>query len=172
MRDNTARRLFKLINYRNEIGYFWKLRELCSRSTGLKHYYYTYLYYNYTRRFGAEIPLSCDLSPTIVFPHGINGVFISSGALIGNRVVIFQQVTIGSNTLKDSARIGCPIIGNDVYIGAGAKVVGQVSIGDSVRIGANCVVAQDVPKNSTIVLGQPRMICHENTRDNGFYPLW
>jgi len=58
------------------------------------------------------------------FPHGAYGIFISGGAEIGANAVIFQQVTIGSNTLPDSNGRGAPRLGDDCYIGAGAKLVG------------------------------------------------
>ena len=57
-----------------------------------------------------------------------------------------------------SKNIGAPIIGKDVIIGAGAKIIGNVNVGDGARIGANCVVVHDVPNGATVVLTQPRMI--------------
>ena len=90
------------------------------------------------------------------------------GAEIGENCVIFQQVTIGSNTLKDSENFGSPKLGKNIYIGTGAKIIGNVEIGDNVRIGANCVVTKNIPANSTVVLNQPRIIVHENSRNNSF----
>ena len=104
-------------------------------------------------RKGAFIPASARFGKNTVFPHGINGVFISQGAVIGNNSVIFHQVTIGSNTIKDSKGFGAPVIGDNVYIGAGAKIIGRVHIGDNVRIGANVVVTMDIPSNCTVVGG-------------------
>lgn len=117
-------------------------------------------------RFGADIPLS-SLPESTVFPHGITGIFVSHGAIIGENCTIFQQVTIGSNTIYDHPKNGAPHIGNNVYIGAGAKIIGNCRIGDNVRIGANCVVFNDIPDNATVVLERPRVICHEK-RDNRF----
>lgn len=102
------------------------------------------------------------------FPHGICGIFISQGARIGKNCTIFQQVTIGSNTLKDSRGYGAPSIGENVYIGAGAKIIGNVKIGNNCRIGANCVITKDVPDNATVVMEQPRIIVHEMERENEF----
>ncbi|RWZ59098.1 serine acetyltransferase [Halobacillus fulvus] len=99
------------------------------------------------------------------FPHGINGVLISSGAVIGENAVIFHQVTIGSNTLKDSKGKGAPIIGGNCYIGAGAKIIGNVNIGNNVRIGANCVVVKDIPDNSVVVNQQSRIIQKSNVNN-------
>ncbi len=102
-------------------------------------------------------------------PHGPKGVFVSGGARIGRNCVIFQQVTIGSNTLSDSASIGAPEIGDNCYIGAGAKVIGKVKVGNNVRIAANAVVYEDVPDNSVVLSGSQRTITRETPMDNRFY---
>ena len=83
--------------------------------------------------------------------------------------MIFQQVTIGSNTLIDADDAGAPTIGDNCYIGAGAKIIGSVRVGDNCRIGANAVVYKDVPPNSTVVSGEMRIIPHEKIKDNHFY---
>lgn len=72
--------------------------------------------------------------------------------------------------IKRFKKIGSPTIGDNVYIGAGAKIVGNVKIGNNVRIGANCIVVNDVPDNSTIVLTKPRIIVNTDYKnDNHFY---
>lgn len=114
------------------------------------------------------LPLSEAISDKITFPHGLSGIFISGGAKIGDNCTIFQQVTIGSNTLNDSKTKGYPVIGKNCYIGAGAKIIGNVKVGDNVRIGANAVVVKDVPDNATVVGGRPRIIEHDHKLDNGF----
>lgn len=101
------------------------------------------------------------------FPHGIRGIFVSNGATIGEGATIFQQVTIGSNTLADSPGQGAPTIGRNCYIGAGAKLIGGISIGDNVRIGANAVVVRDVPSNCVVVNGPVRYIQRDSV-DNRF----
>ena len=55
-----------------------------------------------------------------------------------------------------------------MYIGAGAKIIGNVNIGDDVRIGANAVIVNDIPSNSTVVVSPNRVIAHHNKRDNTF----
>lgn len=114
------------------------------------------------------IPSNVKIGNECVFPHGLNGVFISQGAVIGDGCTIFHQVTIGSNTLPDSKSPGAPVIGNNVYIGAGAKIIGGIKIGDNVRIGSNAVVVVDIPENATVVMGKPRVILHENKLENQF----
>jgi serine O-acetyltransferase len=119
-------------------------------------------------RAGASIDPFVDIDGDVILPHGYFGIFISTLAHIGKNCVIFQQVTIGSNTLSDSRNPGAPRIGDNCYIGAGAKIIGGITIGNNVRIGANCAVTQDVPDNATIVLGEARIILHETVRDNAF----
>lgn len=114
------------------------------------------------------LPLSKTISNHIIYPHGLSGIFISNGAIVKDGCVIFQQVTIGSNALKDSKNEGFPIVGKNCYIGAGAKIIGNVKIGDNVRIGANAVVTKDVPDNTTVVGSKVRLIKHDKMMDNSF----
>ena len=135
---------------------------------GVKLKIYKMLLKHECTKRNSYIPDTLRIGKNVCFPHGIMGVFISQGALIGDNVTIFHQVTIGSNTLKDSKNFGAPIIGNNVYIGAGAKIIGKVIVGDNVRIGANAVVTTDIPANATVVSEKPRIIKYLNARDNKF----
>ena len=110
------------------------------------------------------------LDGPICFPHGPRGVFISGGARIGKNVVIFQQVTIGSNMLLNTKRPGKPRIGSDVYIGAGAKIIGGVTVGDGCRVGANAVVYNDLPPHSVAIPARTRVI-QKTDLDNRHFTL-
>ena len=103
--------------------------------------------------FGTHIafPSACfDSRP--ILPHGLNGIVISNDAHIGRNCTIYHQVSItGWNG-------GSPVIGDNVLIGAGAKVIGPVRIGNNAKIGAGCVVTIDVPDNATAVMEHPRLI--------------
>lgn len=70
-------------------------------------------------------------------------------ALIGRNVTIYYQVTIGEG------KGGAPYIGDNVLIGAGAKIIGKVKIGDGAKIGAWCVVYKDIPENAVVVTAEP-----------------
>ncbi len=73
------------------------------------------------------------------------GVVINSGVRGGARIAIEHQVTIGAEKRQ------APILGNDIFVGAGAKVLGSLKIGNDVKVGANAVVTCDVPDGATVV---------------------
>jgi len=122
----------------------------------------TLTYGHFFMQRGSFVGLTSEIAGVPCFPHGIQGIFISNTAKIGKDVVIFQQVTIGSNTLPDSKNPGSPVIGDHVYIGAGAKIIGGITIGDHCRIGANAVVYEDMPANSVAVCAPTRIIAKEH----------
>ncbi|HEX5538827.1 MAG TPA: serine acetyltransferase [Methylophilaceae bacterium] len=96
----------------------------------------------------------CDLDhDKVLMPHPY-GIIIHSRTLIGQRVTIMQQVTLGGRLPGVNE---APVIEDDVYIGAGAKILGNVRIGRQAVIGANAVVTRDVPAGATIV-GANRII--------------
>lgn len=86
------------------------------------------------------------------FPHGLHNIHIAGGCQFGKNITIFQNVTVGQSKEK------YPIIGDNVVIGAGAIIIGDVKIGNNVRIGAGTVVTFDVPDNSTVVGQKAKII--------------
>lgn len=119
------------------------------------------------KKFNASIPVSNKIKPFYT-PHGLSGIFISAAATIDEGCTIFQNVTVGSNTIKGHPREGGPQIGKGVLIGANAVVIGKVSVGDNARIGAGCAVATDVPAGATAVSASPRIVEGDVSRDNTF----
>ena len=99
------------------------------------------------------------IGPGLVIPHG--QVVVDGRVRIGRNCIINPWVTIG---LSASRRWGFdrrgPVIGDRVFIGSGAKILGPVTIGDGARIGANAVVIDDVPAGVTVV-GAPARVAHE-----------
>lgn len=93
----------------------------------------------------SDVDLQATLGRGLMLPHP-NGVVIHGEARIGDDCMIMQQVTVG---MIDEGEV--PVIGNRVYIGAGAKIIGKLKVGDGARIGANAVVVDDVPANATAV---------------------
>lgn len=94
---------------------------------------------------GADIPLNCDIGGGLLIPHP-NGIVIHPHARVGPNCLIFQQVTLGT-----LATGGAPVVGGHVDLGAGAKILGNVSIGDHAVVGANAVVLDDVPAGAVAV---------------------
>lgn len=92
---------------------------------------------------------------------------IISKCKIGNDVTVMQQVTIGSS--RGGRREGYPTIGNRCFIGAGAKIIGNIIIGDDVVIGANAVVTKDIPSGS-VVGGVPAQILSDKGKQQA--KLW
>lgn len=97
---------------------------------------------------GIEIHPGAKIGKGLFIDHGM-GVVIGETAEVGNDVTIYHGVTLGG-TGKDKGKRH-PTIGNNVIIGAGAKVLGPITIEDNVKIGANSVVLKDVLINSTAV---------------------
>ena len=122
------------------------------------------------RYFGSSIPMNVGINHFNT-PHGFYGIFISQAAKIGKGCTIFQNVTIGSNTLIDSKSSGAPTIGENVYIGSGATIIGNVKVGNNVRIGAGCNVTRDVPDNCTIVQAAPTVIQKDKPQDNRWFSI-
>ena len=97
---------------------------------------------------GIEIHPGAKIGKRFFVDHGM-GVVIGETAVIGDGVLLYQGVTLGGTGLEKGKRH--PTIGNNVVIGTGAKVLGNITIGDNSYIGANAVVIKDVPVNSTVV---------------------
>ena len=94
---------------------------------------------------GADIPINSSIGGGLLIPHP-NGIVIHPSVIVGPNCLIFQQVTIGA-----SFDATVPVIGGHVDIGAGAKVLGNITLGNHVRVGANAVVLHSVPDNKTVV---------------------
>lgn len=107
---------------------------------------------------GIEIHPGASIGRRLVIDHG-TGIVIGETAEIGDDVLLYQQVTLGG-TGKDVGKRH-PTIGNNVMIGAGAKVLGPIQIHDNARVAAGAVVLQEVPENATAV-GVPAQIVRVN----------
>jgi serine O-acetyltransferase len=97
---------------------------------------------------GIEIHPGAKIGKGFFIDHGM-GVVIGETAETGDNVTIYHGVTLGGTSLEKGKRH--PTIGNNVVIGAGAKVLGAIEIGDNSRIGGNAVVVRSVPANSVVV---------------------
>ncbi len=95
-----------------------------------------------------EIHPGATIGKRFVIDHG-SAVVIGETAVIGDDVLIYHQVTLGARSIETGKRH--PTIGNNVIIGAGASVLGDVTIGDGAKIGAQSVVVNDVAPGDTVV---------------------
>ena len=103
--------------------------------------------------FNSVVPYTTEIGNESKFAYGGIGCVIHSRAQIGERVIIGQNTTIGRSLDPEDF----PSIGNDVYISAGARIVGNIHVGNNVIIGANAVVNKDVEDNC-IVAGVPAKV--------------
>lgn len=105
-----------------------------------------------TRSFtGVEIHPAAKIGPEFFIDHGA-GVVIGETAEIGERVTLYQGVTLGGTGFQRGKRH--PTLGDNVTVGSGAKLLGPIAVGDGAKIGANTVVIEDVPPGATVV-GNP-----------------
>ena len=105
---------------------------------------------------GIEIHPGARIGRAFFIDHGM-GVVVGETAVVGDRVVLYQDVTLGGTGKQSGKRH--PTVGNDVVVGVGAKVLGAITIGDGARIGGGAVVVKDVPPHSTAV-GVPARVVH------------
>jgi serine O-acetyltransferase len=103
---------------------------------------------------GVEIHPGAQLGRRLFIDHGM-GVVIGETAVVGDDVLLFHGVTLGGRSMRQGKRH--PTLGDNVTVGAGAKILGPVSIGDGAQVGANAVVITDVPANY-IAVGIPSKI--------------
>lgn len=117
-------------------GHFFLARYLCERAK---------------RKTGIEIHPGATIGDDFFIDHG-SGVVIGETTIIGNNVTIYHGVTLGGTSLDKVKRH--PTVMDNVMIGAGAKILGNITIGSNTKIGANAVVTKDIP-NDSVVVGVP-----------------
>jgi serine O-acetyltransferase len=99
--------------------------------------------------WGIELPRKARIGPGLYIGH-FGGITVSPETVMGEHCSISPGVTIGLSGKGE--RLGVPVIGDDVYIAPGAKVIGKIRIGSNVKIGANAVVYRDIPDNAVVAL--------------------
>ena len=129
------------------------LRKLCS-------VIYRILYKFVQILTGVELPCEVEVGHNFVIDH-FGGIVISGFARFGNNCRIRNGVVVGLARVDDPC---APVIGDNVDIGAGAKVLGRIRVGNNVLIGANAVVTRDIPDNS-IAVGVPAIVKPRRVRE-------
>jgi serine O-acetyltransferase len=99
--------------------------------------------------WGIDVPRSADIGRGLYIGH-FGGITVSGKALIGKNCNMSQGITIGVSGRGEGR--GAPVIGDNVYIAPGARVIGQIRVGSNVKIGANAVIHDDLPDNAVAVL--------------------
>ena len=151
IRDGYTRKLLK---------YFRK----CQTTGGLLLYYYRWRFKKLKDKNNIDIYGKCNIGPGLYLGH-VCCITINADATIGKNCNIHKGVTIGQE--NRGARKGVPTIGDCVWIGVNATVVGRITIGDDVLIAPNSYVNSDVPSHS-IVFGNPCIIKHKENATEGY----
>lgn len=136
---------------------FWM--RFCSVFRGKKAWIPLYVialnrFNHYKFKYGITIPFNTKIGKGFYIGH-FGCIVVNPKTVIGSNVNISQGVTIGASNRGDKA--GVATIGNGVYIGPGAKLIGAIKVGNNVAIGANAVVTHDVPDNA-VVAGVPAKV--------------
>ena len=111
---------------------------------------------------GIEIAHNAEIGKGLFIGH-LGGVIIVNSSVIGKNASFHEGVTIGGGGRDE--KHGSPIIGDNVYFGAGAKVIGKITVGNNVMIGANAVVVKDVPDNAVVAGVPAKVISYEASID-------
>lgn len=115
---------------------------------------------HYKYKFGISISISTEIGSGFYIGH-FGGIIVYPLCKIGKNCNISQGVTLGKTNRGENS--GYPIIGDNVYIAPGAKVIGAVKVGNNVAIGANCVVTKNVPDNAVVVGIPGKVISYEGS---------
>ena len=107
--------------------------------------------------FGCVVSYKTEIGEGTILAYGGVGIVIHERCKIGKNCVIAQNVTLGGTSHKYNV----PVLGDNVYVGAGAVILGEVTVGNNVVIGANSVVTKDIPDNC-VVAGVPAKIIKKN----------
>ena len=173
-RFNTNSKL-KLIKYlinnaSFKITFWFRIGSFLQQKTGIIFkllYIITKLIYKHNQYLtGIQLPLGTKIKGGLNFSH-FSCIVLNKNCIIGSNCTIFQGVTIGS---VRGPKGGVPIIGNNVVICAGAKIIGKVNIGSNVIIGAGAVVVNNIPDNS-VAVGVPAQVISKNGILNTEYYL-
>jgi len=113
----------------------------------LRRYYFFVMNFFY----GAFIPIEYEIGEDLKLPHGFHGIFISSNAVIGDRVTILHHVTIGSNAQRSDGVFEAPKVGDGAWIGANATLIGRCLIGADAKIGAGVMLANAIVPDGHII---------------------
>lgn len=158
--DPAARNAWEVVTYAGLHAIFW---HRVAHFFWRRHLRFLGRVISQTNRFftGIEIHPGARIGKGFFIDHGM-GVVIGETAEIGDNCLLYHGVTLGGVSLEKKKRH--PTLGNNVVVGAGAKVLGAITLGDNVRVGANAVVLKDAPPNSVVVGNPGRVVVQDGRR--------
>jgi serine O-acetyltransferase len=142
-------------------------RKLKSTNKGL-YIIFRLVLRHYSFKFGYDIPVDTKIGYGFYIGH-FGGVVISSNAIIGNNCNISQGITIGYSSRGKN--VGHPTIGDNVYIGPNAVIIGNIIINNNVAIGANAVITKDCEEN-TVLAGVPAKVLSNIGSEGYILNMW
>ena len=148
--------------YIKKLHYYFRKCQTCKFP--LMKYWYRLVFSRLKNRRGIEISYATNIDKGLYLGHAFN-ITINSQAVIGKNCNIHKGVTIGQE--NRGARKGTPTIGDNVWIGINAAIVGNITIGDDVLVAPNSYVNCDVP-NHSVVFGNPCIIKHRDNATEGY----
>ena len=146
--------------FSHQIRYMFWLRKACEKP----NIFYRIILHKYSRKYGLEISISAKIGEGLYLGHPYN-ITVGTGVKIGNNVNLHKGCTIGRE--NRGIREGSPIIGDNVYVGINATVIGNIHIGNDVMIAPGSFVNFDVPDNS-IVIGNPGAVHKKENATKGY----
>jgi len=162
--DPATKNVFQLIFF-NASFHGLTLYRLSHLFYHWKIYPLAYLFHYLNRvLFSMDIHPAAEIEPGVVIDHGI-GVVIGATASVKSGTVIYHGVTLGAKHICSGKRH--PDVGRNVFIGAGAKILGPIKVGDNAVIGANAVVLRDVPEDSLAVGIPARILRRDDSAEPG-----
>ncbi len=142
----------------HHIRFMYWYRKFQTKPTAFRRF----VLYRFSRKFGLEISPKATIGEGLYLGHPYN-ITVGADAVLGRNVNLYKGCTIGkTNTGKHP---GTPTIGNDVYVGINATLVGNIHIGDDVMIASNALVNMDVPPHSVVIGNPAKIIPHENATE-------
>ena len=140
---------------------FWfRTASLCRARPSLRRTLYPLVwavYNHYQHKHGVWIPPNTKVGPGLFLEH-LGDIVVNSRAVIGKNCNLGNGVTIGQT--NRGARQGTPRLGDNVFVGPGAKIIGGVTVGNNAAIGVNCVVVKDVPDEAVVVAGAGQVVSY------------
>lgn len=144
--------LLVVVSHQIKYMYWW-------RQYSQKHSFFAkYKLYRYGRKYGLEISREAHIGAALYLGHPYN-ITVGSDVIMGNNINLHKGCTIGRE--NRGKRAGSPQLGNNIYVGINATIVGNIKIGNNVMIAPNSFVNFDVPDNA-VVIGNPGVIHHSD----------